>query len=365
MVTGDNIQTARAIALECGILTSEADATEPNIIEGKSFRALSDTQREEIAEKISVMGRSSPSDKLLLVQALRKRGDVVAVTGDGTNDAPALHEADIGLAMGIQGTEVAKESSDIIILDDNFASVVKVVRWGRSVYANIQKFIQFQLTVNVAALVINFVAAVSSGDVPLNAVQLLWVNLIMDTLGALALATEPPTDHLMQRSPVGRREPLITNIMWRNLLIQASYQVSVLLVLNFQGKRILNLESDSNAHSNKVKNTLIFNSFVLCQIFNEFNARKPDEKNIFGGITKNRLFMGIVAVTLVLQILIIQFLGKFASTTRLNWKHWIISVVIGFISWPLAILGKLIPVPATPFSNIFNVFKRRRSQQRN
>ncbi|GAY37277.1 hypothetical protein CUMW_027810 [Citrus unshiu] len=365
MVTGDNIQTARAIALECGILTSEADATEPNIIEGKSFRALSDTQREEIAEKISVMGRSSPSDKLLLVQALRKRGDVVAVTGDGTNDAPALHEADIGLAMGIQGTEVAKESSDIIILDDNFASVVKVVRWGRSVYANIQKFIQFQLTVNVAALVINFVAAVSSGDVPLNAVQLLWVNLIMDTLGALALATEPPTDHLMQRSPVGRREPLITNIMWRNLLIQASYQVSVLLVLNFQGKRILNLERDSNAHSNKVKNTLIFNSFVLCQIFNEFNARKPDEKNIFRGITKNRLFMGIVAVTLVLQILIIQFLGKFASTTRLNWKHWIISVVIGFISWPLAILGKLIPVPATPFSNIFNVFKRRRSQQRN
>ncbi|KAH9805642.1 calcium-transporting ATPase 8 plasma membrane-type [Citrus sinensis] len=365
MLTGDNIQTARAIALECGILTSEADATEPNIIEGKSFRALSETQREEIAGKISVMGRSSPSDKLLLVQALRKRGDVVAVTGDGTNDAPALHEADIGLAMGIQGTEVAKESSDIIILDDNFASVVKVVRWGRSVYANIQKFIQFQLTVNVAALVINFVAAVSSGDVPLNAVQLLWVNLIMDTLGALALATEPPTDHLMQRSPVGRREPLITNIMWRNLLIQASYQVSVLLVLNFQGKRILNLESDSNAHSNKVKNTLIFNSFVLCQIFNEFNARKPDEKNIFKGITKNRLFMGIVAVTLVLQILIIQFLGKFASTTRLNWKHWIISVVIGFISWPLAILGKLIPVPATPFSNIFNIFKRRRSQQRN
>lgn len=365
MVTGDNIQTARAIALECGILTSEADATEPNIIEGKSFRALSDTRREEIAEKISVMGRSSPNDKLLLVQALRKRGHVVAVTGDGTNDAPALHEADIGLAMGIQGTEVAKESSDIIILDDNFASVVKVVRWGRSVYANIQKFIQFQLTVNVAALVINFVAAVSSGDVPLNAVQLLWVNLIMDTLGALALATEPPTDHLMHRSPVGRREPLITNIMWRNLLIQAAYQVSVLLVLNFEGKSILNLDSHSNARSNKVKNTLIFNSFVLCQIFNEFNARKPDEKNIFGGITKNRLFMGIVALTLVLQILIIQFLGKFTSTTRLNWKYWIISVVIGFISWPLAFLGKLIPVPATPVSNVFNVFRRRRSHQRN
>ncbi|KAK0571958.1 hypothetical protein LWI29_023972 [Acer saccharum] len=203
MVTGDNIQTARAIALDCGILTLEAD--ESTIIEGKAFRELGDSEREERAEKISVMGRSSPNDKLLLVQALRKKGHVVAVTGDGTNDAPALHEADIGLAMGIQGTEVAKESSDIIILDDNFTSIVKIVRWGRSVYANVQKFIQFQRTVNIAALYINLVASVSSGDVPLNAVQLLWVNLIMDTLGALALTTEPPTDHLMHRPPIGQR----------------------------------------------------------------------------------------------------------------------------------------------------------------
>ncbi|KAF7837972.1 calcium-transporting ATPase 8, plasma membrane-type [Senna tora] len=367
MVTGDNVKTAKSIAVECGILSSFADATEPNIIEGRAFRALSDAQREDIAERISVMGRSSPNDKLLLVQALRRKGHVVAVTGDGTNDAPALHEADIGLAMGIQGTEVAKESSDIIILDDNFASVVKVVRWGRSVYANIQKFIQFQLTVNVAALVINVVAAVSSGDVPLNAVQLLWVNLIMDTLGALALATEPPTDHLMDRPPVGRREPLITNIMWRNLLIQAMYQVSVLLVLNFRGRSLLGLKHNPNDHAIKVKNTLIFNSFVLCQIFNEFNARKPDEFNIFKGVTKNYLFMGIVGLTLVLQILIIEFLGKFTSTVRLNWKQWLISVVIGFIrispstallfslclSWPLAVLGKLIPVPETPLKMFF------------
>ncbi|CAK9325849.1 unnamed protein product [Citrullus colocynthis] len=359
MVTGDNVQTARAIALECGILGSDSDATEPNLIEGKVFRALSDAQREEVAEKISVMGRSSPNDKLLLVQALRKKGHVVAVTGDGTNDAPALHEADIGLAMGIQGTEVAKESSDIIILDDNFASVVKVVRWGRSVYANIQKFIQFQLTVNVAALIINVVAAVSSGDVPLNAVQLLWVNLIMDTLGALALATEPPTNHLMDRSPVGRREPLITNIMWRNLLIQAFYQVTVLLVLNFRGRSLLHLDH-SNLEAIKVKNTLIFNAFVLCQIFNEFNARKPDEKNIFKGVTKNYLFMGIIAITVILQVIIIEFLGKFTSTVRLNWKYWIISIIIGVISWPLALLGKFIPVPETPFHVlIIRMFRKR------
>lgn len=352
MVTGDNLQTAKAIALECGILASNEEAVEPCIIEGKVFRELSEKEREQVAKKITVMGRSSPNDKLLLVQALRKGGDVVAVTGDGTNDAPALHEADIGLSMGIQGTEVAKESSDIIILDDNFASVVKVVRWGRSVYANIQKFIQFQLTVNVAALVINVVAAISSGDVPLNAVQLLWVNLIMDTLGALALATEPPTDHLMHRSPVGRREPLITNIMWRNLIVQALYQVSVLLVLNFCGESILP-KQDTKAHGFQVTNTLIFNTFVMCQIFNEFNARKPDEMNVFRGVTKNRLFMGIIGITFILQIVIIEFLGKFASTVRLNWQLWLVSLIIGLVSWPLAIAGKFIPVPKTPLSRTF------------
>ncbi|TYH70529.1 hypothetical protein ES332_D05G123700v1 [Gossypium tomentosum] len=360
MVTGDNIQTAKAIALECGILSSAEDATEPTIIEGRVFRELSDKEREQISKKITVMGRSSPSDKLLLVQALRKGGDVVAVTGDGTNDAPALHEADIGLSMGIQGTEVAKESSDIIILDDNFASVVKVVRWGRSVYANIQKFIQFQLTVNVAALVINVVAAISSGDVPLNSVQLLWVNLIMDTLGALALATEPPTDNLMHRSPVGRREPLITNIMWRNLLLQASYQVTVLLVLNFMGLTILHLKDDHDReHAYDVKNTLIFNAFVMCQIFNEFNARKPEEINCFKGVTKNYLFMGIIGFTFVLQIIIIEFLGKFTKTVRLYWKLWLVSLGIGIISWPLAIVGKLIPVPKTPVSGYFTKAFRR------
>ncbi|OAY83326.1 Calcium-transporting ATPase 8, plasma membrane-type [Ananas comosus] len=332
MVTGDNIQTAKAIALECGILDSGVAVTEPTVIEGRAFRALSEGDREAIAEKITVMGRSSPNDKLLLVQALKKKGHVVAVTGDGTNDAPALHEADIGLAMGIQGTEVAKESSDIIILDDNFASVVKA---------------------SLIALVINVIAAISSGDVPLNAVQLLWVNLIMDTLGALALATEPPTDKLMKRSPVGRREPLITNIMWRNLIIQAVYQVTVLLIFNFAGRSILRLKHDSRDHAERVKNTFIFNTFVLCQIFNEFNARKPDEKNIFRGVTKNGFFMGIIAVTILLQVLIIEFLGRFTSTVRLNWKLWLVSIGIGFVSWPLALVGKFIPVPNIPFLEYF------------
>ncbi|KAI5072252.1 hypothetical protein GOP47_0012358 [Adiantum capillus-veneris] len=342
MLTGDNIVTAKAIAVECGILVQGGIA-----IEGSTFRNYSDAMRRAELPNISVMARSSPTDKLLMIRTLKQMKEVVAVTGDGTNDAPALHEADIGLAMGIQGTEVAKESSDIIILDDNFETVVKVVRWGRSIYVNIQKFIQFQLTVNAAALTINFVAAVSSGDVPLTAVQLLWVNLIMDTLGALALATEPPTDELLERLPVGRKEPLITNIMVRNLLLQAAYQILVLLTLQFRGKRLLGLEGRPNATD--INNTVIFNAFVLCQLFNEVNARKPETLNIFQGLFQHRLFLGIVCSTLVLQVIIVEFLNRFASTVKLSWKYWALCIVIGFLSWPIAFVGKFISVPKEPY----------------
>ncbi|KAL9223966.1 hypothetical protein vseg_000046 [Gypsophila vaccaria] len=356
MVTGDSLKTAKAIALECGILASDADASAPNLIDGESFRNMSKAERGKIVKKISVMGNSSPKDKLLLVQELKKKGEVVAVTGDGTNDAPALREADIGLAMGIAGTEVAKESADIVILDDDFSSVVKIVQWGRSVYANIQKFTQFQLTVNVVALIINVAAAFATGDVPLNCVQLLWIYLMTYTLGALALATEPPTEHLMHRPPVSRREPLISNVMWRNLLIQAVYQVAVLLVIEFKGLNILHLQHDTAEPSNKVKNTVIFNAFVLCQIFNEFNARRPDQVNIFDGIIGHSLFVGSVGITLILQIIIIEFLGKFTSTVRLSWQLWLVCTLIGFISWPLAALGKLIPVPESLRSTIWLLF---------
>ncbi|XP_047313305.1 putative calcium-transporting ATPase 13, plasma membrane-type [Impatiens glandulifera] len=336
MITGDNKFTATAIALECGILRVNEDLTNA-VVEGSTFRNYTNEERMEKIDMIRVMARSSPMDKLLMVECLKRKGQVVAVTGDGTNDAPALKEADIGLSMGIQGTEVAKESSDIVIMDDNFTSVVTVLKWGRCVYNNIQKFIQFQLTVNVAALVINVVAALSSGEVPLTAVQLLWVNLIMDTLGALALATEQPTDDLLTKKPVGRTEPLITKVMWRNLTAQALYQITVLLVLEFKGRDIFGVNE-------KVKDTLVFNSFVLCQVFNEFNARNLEKKNIFNGILKNRLFIGIIVVTLVLQALMVEFLKKFASTERLDWGQWCVCILIGSLSWPIAWIVKFIPV---------------------
>ncbi|CAJ1947262.1 unnamed protein product [Sphenostylis stenocarpa] len=349
MVTGDNIFTAKAIATECGILRPNQD-TAGAVIEGEEFRNYTLEERLEKVDKICVMARSSPFDKLLMVQCLKQKGHVVAVTGDGTNDAPALKEADIGLSMGIQGTEVAKESSDIVILDDNFASVVTVLRWGRCVYNNIQKFIQFQLTVNVAALAINFVAAVSAGEVPLTAVQLLWVNLIMDTLGALALATEKPTNELMDRPPVGRTEPLITNVMWRNLLAQALYQIVVLLTLQFRGESIFGVTSGVN-------DTLIFNTFVLCQVFNEFNARKMEKRNVFKGIHRNKLFLGIIGITIILQVVMVEFLKKFADTERLSWGQWAICIGLAAVSWPIGWVVKLIPVPEKPLLNFLQMKK--------
>ncbi|KAG2547455.1 hypothetical protein PVAP13_9KG101600 [Panicum virgatum] len=259
MITGDNINTAKAIARECGILTEDGIA-----IEGAEFREKNHKELIELIPKMQVLARSSPLDKHTLVKHLRTTfNEVVAVTGDGTNDAPALREADIGLAMGIAGTEVAKESADVVILDDNFSTIVTVAKWGRSVYVNIQKFVQFQLTVNVVALLVNFSSACFTGDAPLTAVQLLWVNMIMDTLGALALATEPPDDNLMKKAPVGRRGKFITKVMWRNILGQSIFQFAVMWYLQTQGKYLFGLEGSD---ADTVLNTIIFNTFVFCQV---------------------------------------------------------------------------------------------------
>lgn len=339
MVTGDNLATAKAIATECAIL-KEGDMA----VEGDTFRQWNEAEMREKLPHVSVVARALPSDKLLLVKKLQAMGEVVAVTGDGSNDALALHQANIGLSMGIQGTEVAKESSDIIILDDDFKSIVKVVCWGRSVYSNIHKFLQFQLTVNLVALTVNFVAAITTGSVPLTAVQLLWVNLIMDTLGALALATEPPTDELMHQPPIRCKEPLITNAIWFNVMGQAIYQVTILLTLQFYGESLLNLTS---ANSTLINHTIIFNTFVFCQIFNEVNARQPLRYNIFHGLLSNRLFMGIVSMTIVLQVLMVEILEKFASTTRLDWQQWLVCIGFAILSWPIGFLLKFIRGPRT------------------
>ncbi|KAJ5982035.1 hypothetical protein N7451_012135 [Penicillium sp. IBT 35674x] len=259
MVTGDNINTAKAIAQECGIYTSGGIA-----IEGPQFRKLSSKQMNQIIPRLQVIARSSPEDKKILVNQLKKLGETVAVTGDGTNDAQALKNADVGFAMGVTGTEVAKEASDIILMDDNFASIVKAMAWGRTVSDAVKKFLQFQITVNITAVILTFISAVasSSEDSVLSAVQLLWVNLIMDTFAALALATDPPSSYVLDRRPEPKSSPLITVTMWKMIIGQAIYQLVATFVLNFAGQSIFSWDDD-------IMQTVVFNTFVFMQIFNQ------------------------------------------------------------------------------------------------
>ncbi|XP_040851126.1 plasma membrane calcium-transporting ATPase 2 isoform X4 [Ochotona curzoniae] len=343
MVTGDNINTARAIAIKCGIIHPGEDFL---CLEGKEFNRRIRNEKGEIEQeridkiwpKLRVLARSSPTDKHTLVKGIidsthTEQRQVVAVTGDGTNDGPALKKADVGFAMGIAGTDVAKEASDIILTDDNFSSIVKAVMWGRNVYDSISKFLQFQLTVNVVAVIVAFTGACITQDSPLKAVQMLWVNLIMDTFASLALATEPPTETLLLRKPYGRNKPLISRTMMKNILGHAAYQLTLIFTLLFVGEKLFQIDSGRNAplHSPPSEHyTIIFNTFVMMQLFNEINARKiHGERNVFDGIFRNPIFCTIVLGTFAIQIVIVQFGGKPFSCSPLQLDQWMWCIFIG------------------------------------
>ncbi|XP_016151296.1 plasma membrane calcium-transporting ATPase 3-like isoform X4 [Sinocyclocheilus grahami] len=343
MVTGDNINTARAIAAKCGIIQPGDDFL---CMEGKEFNRRIRNEKGEIEQeridkiwpKLRVLARSSPTDKHTLVKGIIdstivEQRQVVAVTGDGTNDGPALKKADVGFAMGIAGTDVAKEASDIILTDDNFSSIVKAVMWGRNVYDSISKFLQFQLTVNVVAVIVAFTGACITQDSPLKAVQMLWVNLIMDTFASLALATEPPNEALLLRKPYGRNNPLISRTMMKNILGHAVFQLTIIFTLLFVGEKIFDIDSGRNAplHSPPSEHyTIIFNTFVLMQLFNEINARKiHGERNVFDGIFANPIFCSIVLGTFAIQIVIVQFGGKPFSCSPLNAEQWLWCLFVG------------------------------------
>uniref|UniRef100_A0A3B1JUM0 Calcium-transporting ATPase n=1 Tax=Astyanax mexicanus TaxID=7994 RepID=A0A3B1JUM0_ASTMX len=343
MVTGDNINTARAIAIKCGIIHPGEDFL---CIDGKEFNRRIRNEKGEVEQeridkvwpKLRVLARSSPTDKHTLVKGIIDstmvdQRQVVAVTGDGTNDGPALKKADVGFAMGIAGTDVAKEASDIILTDDNFSSIVKAVMWGRNVYDSISKFLQFQLTVNVVAVIVAFTGACITQDSPLKAVQMLWVNLIMDTFASLALATEPPTESLLMRRPYGRNKPLISSTMTKNILGHGIYQLIIIFTLLFVGEQIFDIDSGRNAplHSPPSEHyTIIFNTFVMMQLFNEINARKiHGERNVFDGIFRNPIFCSIVLGTFAIQIVIVQFGGKPFSCSPLDLEKWMWCVFLG------------------------------------
>nr|XP_036221636.1 plasma membrane calcium-transporting ATPase 2 isoform X3 [Bactrocera oleae]XP_036221637.1 plasma membrane calcium-transporting ATPase 2 isoform X3 [Bactrocera oleae]XP_036221638.1 plasma membrane calcium-transporting ATPase 2 isoform X3 [Bactrocera oleae]XP_036221639.1 plasma membrane calcium-transporting ATPase 2 isoform X3 [Bactrocera oleae]XP_036221640.1 plasma membrane calcium-transporting ATPase 2 isoform X3 [Bactrocera oleae]XP_036221641.1 plasma membrane calcium-transporting ATPase 2 len=349
MVTGDNINTARSIASKCGILRPNDDFL---ILEGKEFnRRIRDSNGDvqqhlldKVWPKLRVLARSSPTDKYTLVKGIidskvSENREVVAVTGDGTNDGPALKKADVGFAMGIAGTDVAKEASDIILTDDNFSSIVKAVMWGRNVYDSIAKFLQFQLTVNVVAVIVAFIGACAVQDSPLKAVQMLWVNLIMDTLASLALATELPTPDLLLRKPYGRTKPLISRTMMKNILGQALYQLFIIFGLLFVGDWILDIESGRGQDLGAGPTqhfTIIFNTFVMMTLFNEINARKiHGQRNVVEGLFTNPIFYTIWIFTMISQVVIIQY-GKMAFSTKalsLDQWLWCIFFGIGTLVW--------------------------------
>jgi Ca2+-transporting ATPase len=359
MITGDNLVTAKAISLNCGILSPDDDMSVA-CLEGPVFRKMSRKDRYEAVRNIKTLARSSPEDKRALVEILKQQGEVVAVTGDGTNDAPALKLADVGFSMGISGTEVAREASDIILMTDDFSAIVNAIKWGRCVSSSIKKFIQFQLTVNVTAVVLTFVTAVASseGESVLTAVQLLWVNLIMDTLAALALATDKPDDSSLDKTPEGRSTTLISVSMWKMILGQSSLQLVVTFILHFCGPSIFFKGKQLTHHDKAQMDALTFNTFVWLQFFKLWVTRKLDEAdgisnvkdritannlNFFQHLFRNWYFLGIATIIAGFQILIMFVGGTAFSVVRLTGPMWAVSLICGMLSLPWGAFIRIIP----------------------
>lgn len=331
IVTGDTPATAREIARQIG-LWDDAHDTDRNHITGAEFAAASDEELLDRVQELKIMSRARPLDKQRLVRLLQQKGEVVAVTGDGTNDAPALNFANVGLSMG-SGTSVAKDASDITLLDDSFASIATAVMWGRSLYRNIQRFVLFQLTINFAAITICFIGAVFGTEMPLTVVQILWVNIIMDTFAAMAMASLPPSPEVMRDKPRPRDEFIITPAMARTLFTCGTAMVVVLLGMLF---RWTILQGGLTVE----QLTVFFSTFVFLQFWNMFNAKGFETRHsVFTCLAGCREFFLILAAIGVGQVLIVEFGGEVFRTEPLSWMQW--AEVIGFTSL-LAVGGEII-----------------------
>lgn len=316
ILTGDNIVTASAIADELHLLDNGGIA-----VEAKEVEEMSDDELSSKLDKISVIARSTPTVKMRVVKLLKAKGEVVAVTGDGINDAPALKNADVGIAMGISGTEVSKEASDIVLVDDSFTTIVKAVEWGRNIYENFKRFISFQLTVNIASVICVFVSVLLGLDEPFTALQLLWINIIMDGPPALTLGLEPNYSDLMSRKPTNRSENIISKEMFIKIFSTGIY-MSIVFLCQYRFNFLA-------AGQNEMR-TVLFTLFVLFQLFNAFNCRELHSQTIFKHLFKNKLMLGVVSCTFVLQILIIQFAGAFFGTVPLALNMWLKIFALAF-----------------------------------
>jgi len=334
MITGDNVETARAIGAAIGLL----DRPDALVLTSPEFNALSDEELKERLPRLRVLARARPLDKFRMVQLLQEQGEVVAVTGDGTNDAPALKKADVGLAMGRSGTEVAKEASKIVLLDDAFSTIVKAVHWGRSLYENIQRFTQFQLTINVSALVIAFLGPFFGIKPPFTILQLLWINVIMDTFASIALCSEPPRPGLMLLPPKRRGDNIISRPMLWTICTTAAFFVIVMMTL------LLGMENGwwlGDPASEKSKSfpeltywqvSVFFTVYVFFQVWNEINSRSlTPEVSGFQGLHRNPIFLGIVGLIVVGQLLIVTFGGEVFEVEPLGPLTWL-AIAVGTAS---------------------------------
>lgn len=331
IVTGDTPATAREIARRIGLWHDETDSSR-NEMTGVEFAAMSDEELLERVQALKIMSRARPLDKQRLVRLLQRKGEIVAVTGDGTNDAPALNFANVGLSMG-SGTSVAKDASDITLLDDSFASIAAAVMWGRSLYRNIQRFVLFQLTINFAAIIVVFVGSIFGTEMPLTVVQILWVNIIMDTFAALAMASLPPNPAVMNEPPRPKDEFIITPAMARTIFTCGTIFVGVLLGMLFYWRA-------TTGAPNLEQLTVFFSVFVFLQFWNMFNAKGFEAcHSVLHDLRGSRTFFLVLLLIAVGQVLIVEFGGPVFRTTPLTWVQWL--EVIGYTSL-IAILGDVV-----------------------
>lgn len=335
IVTGDTAETALEIGRQTGVITGDS-----GVITGAEFAALSDEEALECVQALKVMSRARPQDKQRLVALLQQRGEVVAVTGDGTNDAPALNRAHVGLSLG-SGTSVAKEASDITLIDDSFRSIVQAVMWGRSLYKNIQRFIYFQLVVNVTALLLVLCGAVIGTEMPLTITQILWVNLIMDTFAAMALASLPPSREVMQEPPRSKDAFIINRGMLRGIAWTGGIFFLLTFALLWYFERVAGVDDREL--------TIFFNIFVLLQWWNLFNAKQlGSHHSAFRRLWASNGFLLVLALVLLGQWLIVTFGGRVFRTVPLSLETWGILLVI---TSPVLWFGELYRLIGRKWSN--------------
>ncbi|KOA76294.1 calcium-translocating P-type ATPase, PMCA-type [Clostridium botulinum] len=317
MLTGDNINTAVAIGEELGLLHGDFRAVESSYID-----TLSDEELREEIKTIAIVARSKPDTKMRIVQALQNNNEVVAVTGDGINDAPALTKADVGIAMGIAGTEVSKNAADIILTDDSFGTIVKGIKWGRGIYENFQRFIQFQITVNIVAFLIAILSVIFDFEMPFTTIQLLWVNIIMDGPPALSLGLEPVRDIVLKRKPVNRNSSIITKPMVLSMLLNALYITAVIMIQMIFNPLGAEVPPVGFKGPNEME-TVLFALFAFNALFNAFNCREFGTDSIFPYFKNNTIALQIIAVTAMVQILITELFAGFFNAVSLTPLMWI------------------------------------------